>query len=748
MKKSFMKIIAVLLSSMTVMSCMTLLSACGCNHEVNKWKTVKEPTCTSTGLRRGVCSECGEVIEESVDPVEDNHVYGDWVITKQPTSSLGGAGEAVKTCKENSEHYIKVTLPRLTSNGAGYDVYEVTKEATVIEEGEVTAVKNTDNGSIVFTAPIAKKEFDPSVDGSVADAVLLGSSNRDLVRGGTGSLNDGWSDGDGSFSYEYGEDYVHTYDGERHVFVSLTSSGTVYGVTSVSNSADSYPDPIVNSGIGKKNLEGYEYPVRRAGRTFYGAEGLLYYSYDWATRNDNNDFYESVTEKKINGTLRTVYTYSFGYYNAPQYFCKFKVEFTLDDDGVLDYIRMDTDSYVQNVQQSDGSADYSQFEVIRDGDKTICRLTADAGKPMYEEYIEYHQTTKAQSPEEPEHLFTEKAFMVESFDLVDSDGKIIGADEDSAASAVAAGDPLTLFVRNVQPSTASVDMDEPFLYLKSDSGRLIALDYASSGVWYTFQQRGTAGYVFKIYFKMSGAVTLVAKTKNGYEKTFIVNVSPASPSVLYPAVYEYGDKGYSWRTGSEQSSIGYYINTEVYVGQSLKMTAQVLKDEAAYVDGGYKATLAAANEAVTLTTSEDTGETTFVATQAGSYTVLLTSTKNKNRRAIVVVSVIEPPSMTEILSGDYSGKLKKGEATVSFGETDADGKITATLTTRKGEEVLSVYYDVEKGKLVTEHIGGATLGVSLEINEAYKLVFVNPTGFGSGKERVVVYRVEDTSEAE
>lgn len=124
------------------------------------------------------------------------------------------------------------------------------------------------------------------------------------------------------------------------------------------------------------------------------------------------------------------------------------------------------------------------------------------------------------------------------------------------------------------------------------------------------------------------------------------------------------------------------------------------------------------------------------------------STKKTGIQARVTVTVIEPPSVEEILSGVYEGKLTypmRGDVTVTFskeGET-----LLATVVTKKGTEIVKVVYDEEKKALKTDHKEGVELGITFRINEAYRLVLRNPTGFGGGLEEVVIYHPDSGEEA-
>lgn len=732
--------VTIILIVLAVLICATTLVACDHEHTVNSWKVIKEPTCTTEGLRRGACEDCGEVVEESVPTDPDNHVYGNWEVTVMPTADIrNGTGEVRKTCKENPDHYVAETLPSLLGGGKAYKSYDVSKEATVLEEGEVHAVYESKTyGDISVILTIGKRTFDPdmSVDeGVVGDAALLASSNLSLVRSGTGSFYN-TLDGNGSITYVYGENYCHTNDGEDEKWYSLTSTGDIFGIRRTRQTGGTYEikkDPDASM----RNLNGYKYNYRSSGAIYYGAEGLLYESYNAAVTNANGDFREW-RETRDDGVY---YGFNYGLLSGNR-FIKFKVEFSLDDDAMLKYVKVYAGTYFSTS---------GQFHTVYDEDskKTTAILNDDAGAPLYEEYIQYNQTSKKDSPAEPDYEYTEDAFKITDIDLRKGNAKITDSTEPQVFDAGGGSNSLTLTIRGVSPDTASFDFDPVSLYLVNDNGRKIRLDASpdsSRKVYYTLGQVGTR-YNLTIYSKASGTFTLMLGTESGYEKTFTIQADPITPTKLLPSVYQYSDAGYSW-IASETSS----TSVEIYVGQRLEMKASPISDEKDYADGTYTASLGKiASGAVAeeiLSTEEGSSIVAFRSYVPGTYAVEMKSNKKASIKASVVIKVLAAPDMDTILAGNYSGYLKKGAVTVSFGSEGSDGKTPVTIESYQGTETLSVYYDESLRTLVCEHLSGGNLGVKLEINEAYKLVLAYPTGFGSGKERIILDIVVDDDSAE
>lgn len=735
MKRNRLLIISALV---LVLLLATLLTACNEKHEVLRWKTTKEPTCTSEGIERGSCVDCGEVIERSIAPVADNHVWGEWEVTIAPSFNREGKGELTRVCRENAEHKQTITLPKLTQNGAGYEEFEVYKEPTVVSEGQLSAVISSEYGDVSFTVAVPKKEFDPE---SVEDAVLLGSSNKELIRKGVGLIDDGYNPGGGhsysDLSYEYGTDYTHYYYyGENMgVWVSLTESGEIYGVKKYTNSG---VDDIVKFSATSFDFNGYHYTVARAGKDFYGAEGLLYNAYLWGKKNANHDYREGKVTSEVtdvNGNVvnpngETIYWFSFGYYNVPQYFCRVNCKFMLTDSGAIKYVIMTVDSY-------------ADFEVSFNPNTNETTVKSK-GNPNYNEVVEYKQELVADYPDEPKHEYTESAFKVTDFSVYyyNTDDKAYypvtdEKDENTASFPTGSGkNGIQLSLRDVDSATGDFEYDPVSVYRLMDDGRkylLTSSGTTSNPVW-----------IDSSYFvrsKVAGYIRLLIVTESGCEKTITLYAKYSSPSVLYPEVYEYSDVGYSWKKSSKKT-----MTATVYEGQSLTMRSGVSDDKKDYVDASYVAKITSSPEGSTasVTPITDSDSVRFVADTAGTYVVEMRSVLMKTVVATVTITVNPAPSVTGLMTGEYTATMKKFTAKVAFEEKD--GEILATVWKNDSYEVLKLTYNEEYKAIVSTHVDGASLGMAIEMNEAYKLVLASPTGFGSGKERAIMYVYEPEEE--
>lgn len=58
-------------------------------HTVGEWETVKEPTCTEDGLKRLICTECGNQIR--TEHISAEHDIGEWTTAIAPSCSESGS---------------------------------------------------------------------------------------------------------------------------------------------------------------------------------------------------------------------------------------------------------------------------------------------------------------------------------------------------------------------------------------------------------------------------------------------------------------------------------------------------------------------------------------------------------------------------------------------------------------------------------------------------------------------------------
>ena len=100
-------------------------------HTMGNAVTITAPTC-QPGKEKVTCSKCGHSTEQEMKPVED-HTYGAWVITKEPT--CGAEGMQERTCSKCNIQKETGTVPATGNHTEGEWV--TTKEPTCVDPGTV-----------------------------------------------------------------------------------------------------------------------------------------------------------------------------------------------------------------------------------------------------------------------------------------------------------------------------------------------------------------------------------------------------------------------------------------------------------------------------------------------------------------------------------------------------------------------------------------------------------------------------------
>lgn len=148
--------ILVLIMAILCLSLVFALASCGggsgdngdngeCNHTFGEWEVVEANSCTSAGLEKRVCSQCGE---EETQTIKAAHSFGEWTVTKNATCSEDGSKVRVCSVCGNDEtekifsegHKEKITTeakePTADANGC-------TKGSECEFCGEVMSVSQT-----------------------------------------------------------------------------------------------------------------------------------------------------------------------------------------------------------------------------------------------------------------------------------------------------------------------------------------------------------------------------------------------------------------------------------------------------------------------------------------------------------------------------------------------------------------------------------------------------------------------------
>lgn len=105
-------------------------SACACDHDFGKWKTVKKATCTEAGERERECYECSETETKEIPALD--HDYEEKLTTE---ANCQGEGTYTYTCKNCEDTYTEAIPVTTYTPTEIYDLYlESVGEVTVYDK--------------------------------------------------------------------------------------------------------------------------------------------------------------------------------------------------------------------------------------------------------------------------------------------------------------------------------------------------------------------------------------------------------------------------------------------------------------------------------------------------------------------------------------------------------------------------------------------------------------------------------------
>lgn len=763
-KKIFTAIGAVAMATIFALSA---FSGCKKKEEhAYTWTIDKEATCTTEGKKTGVCGICGDV-QEVIIPVDKNaHVYGDWQIS-QPTEEA--TGSASRECALNSAHKVDVTLPKITKEGTGYLSSEITKQPTVISEGERTFVFEHSSGNVTFIQTLPLKQME-----TVEDAVILGSSRGDLIRKESGRYTEALNDPEGtrysSFLAEYNNDHTVITDKADNLkqYFSYDEDGKVFGIEiKMDSNGQATGDPKVMENVVEACMLGYGYASGGGnGLRTYGAEQTLYWYYQKGkdAREDKKAVkYSEDIDIYPNGSVDA--TFQFSYYENPT-FCRYTIEFSLGANGVIESLVLTTEIVREWLIAEDENG---QKMFDKDGD-VIFAVDDETGiQYSYEhEYmvvrvLEYDAPVlKTENDVVPDNPFNSNIRYITSFDVT-YNGEVLSGDNLPLFPSVKS---FNLNVTNVQPAaTADLDYDPLTLYVRTNNKDMALTLNTSDNPYNIMGFFNKESKQITLRAEYAGKLTLVIKTKGGLvEKVFNMEFDTSAPSTLLAQAYVYsdadGEVSYNWTDcDSNQNNA-----VTIYVGQPLKIRSNAPAGELAYADLSFTAEITNAVNKLYMTFTEEYFEGrniySAVASRVGTYQIWLRYVKNRNVYTSIYVKVVAAPQLSTLINGEYTGNLadirigsagKPSPVTVLIepGENYLVGKVYISV----GDEMESHFnyvFNEETKEFILEYYYGVSVDVnytfdfSLKINEAYKLVLTHSMTFGGGaeKESVVLKQLQ------
>ncbi len=757
-----------------------------CKHNVGAWDIITDATCETDGLQKGICGICYQEVEEKIPADPDAHVYGEWAIGQIPTNEAAGA--ATKVCTVNGQHTLNISLPTLDSTDYKSTI---TTRPSASSGGVRTYVLKHAEGDLTFTQSIPAGGIQ-----SVRDAVELAvaAESKAFIRRAEGEMYwEHYTNGDtpqtaspiSVHSYEFGEDYTHIVDGkdqcERWYF--KEADGTLYGLTDFSNGGKVGND-LLSEG-NEKYINGSRLYIQYYGGSntlgyFYGVESFLEGLYRTARWSSNNDFTEW-TEK--DGEGNNVYAFSYGdVQNSGEfsgYFTNTTVKATIDGNTfaishlwVESVIYVNSLAYKKDAQgnplfDDKGNHIYTEDSIYTwqfdEESKTASLRPGQEKGDRYVSVVEFTQELKAEGDEIPVNPHPAANLFVQNFDVTYYDEVMQEGDKAEFASGKVT--ERIFGITNVTPMAAIEDytFDKFSFYLRSKDENGNTVDVPID--WDTMNTVGMSVSInnerkFFLNAKRSGEQTVVVKTKN-LERLIHCEIGASVPTALYPAVYDYVDGGYSVDRGVEtQTKV---LQKRVYTNQPLYFTVDVPVAEKNYAMSSYNL-LDGKNAVIDIAQSANYSATSlngvpvtaYSNDKAGTYTIRIASTMNKDINCQIKVTVVKAPTFEELTAKAYEGQtviptvdlFAYATATVSFSDVKTeDGGITWTaLATIEavgsedgGVEVLLCTYTydvadkltllqmqasgrVPPATLTSEHSSGREFGFKLVMNEANDLV--------------------------
>ncbi len=710
------KIKSVILAAVLAVGMIVPTAGCGgdkvCVHNVGTWETTVEPTCMTTGERKGICGECLETVTEVIPSDPNAHVYSAWDIS---IPSAVREGSAQKVCTKNENHVLTETLPVL-----GSTQYEssITQRPTPTTDGVRTYVLAHTVEDIVFTRKVNKTGVQ-----TVLDAVELGAADesRADIRSAKGTY--GWNYYENSsatnipsheHSYEFGDGYTHIVDGtdgcERWYY--YDAAGNIVGLTNFEDSGitGKIVDDLKGSG-NEQYIYGSRLYLQYANFIgyFFGVENMLGDLYQRGRENLNSDFKEDVD---VTNPDVPVYKFSFGAVEnsgeSSQYYAIVEVEFTLNKLYSIDTISVTGTTYVNNSQQIDNSEPPKPLPAIAtwyyDDNGNAVLAEGKENGARYITKIKFAQTRKSEEDVVPTNPHTDEKMYVQNFDIAHN-GKIL-TDDDVVEFTSGASTGYIFSIKNIQPTSALNDysFDDFRFYLRTIDKDGLPVDTpiiegtsidSLNALRITYYMR-KSDKAFFLNSKEGGEKTIVIKTAK-LERVMHCKISSSSPVRLFPVAYNYVSAEYiseqykggyleeTWdEMGWEQpvepkedlpTMDTYTISSSVYAKQPFYFNAKVPRVQESFASASYTVAIngVAVSEDDTrfMDTSirvggRDVPVTQFVTDKTGDYVITLKSKLDSSVYCTIYVKVTtEPPFKSWATRGTFSRELETLSATVT-----------------------------------------------------------------------------------
>lgn len=591
--------------------------------------------------------------------------------------------------------------------------------------------------------------YSVSVNNEVAirRAVEQGVKNAGLVKGGTEAMT--INSETSNYTYEFGDNYLHIQE--------------IFGVDNV-NDFHLAIDPDTKQIFALKEYNGVldttsnitaEYAGRDAKSVmngvpfdslFYGNSDLmvngvdslvqLLYEIGTGTSATHSGIFKAYhyTSDVKDG----VYSFAFGIvapYGSSNYYYEVEVSFSLDQAGFIKNATVTTYQYLSPLSDPSESGGYylvdKDGKLVTDAKNAVDAITKGSHDFKYCATVSQEAGTRNAECKYP--LQASKIYL-QSLTLKDESGKVYQDGETIYGSIDKNGSYPTFTLDIVVPEGANLNLE-----------RISAEPFFNDVVTGVVNKETMK---FTIYFRGHGTQEIVLYTGESLEDarfTFHLTavVEGFAPSTFTPQTKRADEKEY---TQTDEIT--------VFVGDKLSVAALV----DAYAYPGFAATVNSESATLDrLNVEDDTSDYVFSADEVGIYTITFTSEKilsDGSKPAVsktLVVTVMEIPDMSKVISGDYSAEGYTFTFTASA-ENALSGKLVVTHADQpEFKETFQYVYDKETKTFTTFEFVEAESTTSMEaqtrvvfglsIDSQYRVCYEN-----ARREKIVLNRPVNTEE--
>ena len=462
---------------------------------------------------------------------------------------------------------------------------------------------------------------------------------------------------------DYINEYYYSYDEGKLIAIFIQNGGSVN----------------VDTEASEENLHGARYILGCVDDyTTYacGAEQLLEYFYKSGIAKASNVFSAS---KDGNS-----YSMSYGFCivdDWANYYYQISATFTVDEStSTLETAFVTVDRYA------------SESYTVIDG---IYVINEDA-EPNFKTTFEIEQTTEAH--ENVENPYDSSKILLDSIVVKDKNG----ADIEEVTIKQRADEIIKLFLSDITPSTALLSLCEIEIIVKDEAdGNVVTVNQ--------FYNDFDKSYSF--YIDIPGVYEITVRI-NDVSFITTAEISAKIPLGIAAQVYD--------------TTSGLFNKTkkvEVYAGAPLYLMSYV---ESGF-DGAYTATFLDENVVnASLTDGEIGGKavTVFKSNVIGEYIVKIASAADKSVHCQLVITVVEAPSVEELLVGEYFKNDNRGDRIVTAIFDSENSTVSVTYAGSYGEETTVLSYTVTDGDINFEVASGDEFVEEFYVNELYQLVMV------------------------